>query len=253
MNCQEVMSLLHPLIDGELAESDENKLKAHMHQCPDCRTEFEWVRALQNKIKQIGIVTAPHALRANILSKISEDTSKSSNNWVNFKGLLKPFTTHFGTALLGGMLVFVLMSQPFTAKPNHLEIFDAHIRSLASEQLVAVNSSDQHTVKPWFAGKINFSPDVPDIKDSGFTLLGGRLDELYSKNVAVLVYLRRKHKINVFITPLEVKQGEQPTRWQHHGYNAVLWQDKRFAFAAISDLSAHELDEFAKSMRIAAH
>jgi anti-sigma factor RsiW len=117
--------------------------------------------------------------------------------------------------------------------------------------LVAVTSSDQHTVKPWFAGKVKFSPYVPDLKDNGFILLGGRVDDLQGKKVAVLIYLRNKHKINVFISPKITKNTAHSRQWHSKGYNVVYWSDEVFSYSAISDLSMQGLKLFSGALTTA--
>ena len=122
------------------------------------------------------------------------------------------------------------------------------MNSLTGNNLIAVTSSDQHTVKPWFAGKVKFSPPVPDLKDRGYVLLGGRVDQLHNKSVAVLIYLRDKHKINVFISPISSNKETENRQWSHNGYNVVFWRDETFTYSVISDLSPQGLELFAKIM-----
>ena len=109
-----------------------------------------------------------------------------------------------------------------------------------------MKSNNQHTVKPWFAGKVKFSPYVPDLKDSGFILLGGRVDHLQDKKTEVLIYLRNKHKINVFISPNTTKDTARG-QWHTNGYNTAYWSDDTFSYSAISDLSIRGLERFSEA------
>jgi anti-sigma factor RsiW len=134
---------------------------------------------------------------------------------------------------------------PFTAA----EMIDAHIRSLQPGHLTDVASSDQHTVKPWFDGKLDFAPPVKDFSDEGFPLIGGRLDVLGGRNVAALVYARRKHFVNVFVLP--TKEPDTPIHppGSRQGFNWVHWRYKGMEFCAVSDVSDSDLHELAQLIR----
>jgi anti-sigma factor RsiW len=123
------------------------------------------------------------------------------------------------------------------------------MRSLLAAQLVDVVSTDQHTVKPWFDGKIDFAPEVRDLSSSGFPLVGGRLDYLDGKTVAALVYHRNKHPINLFITPAPPNRNTSPTPATRRGYNIFSWTNNGMDYWAVSDLNQAELREFAELVR----
>jgi anti-sigma factor RsiW len=131
---------------------------------------------------------------------------------------------------------------PFTAA----ELIDAHIRSLQPGHLTDVASTDQHTVKPWFNGKLDFAPPVKDFSDDGFPLIGGRLDVLGGQNVAVLVYARRKHFINVFVLP--TKEPDTPIHppGLRQGYQWLHWRHQGMEYCAVSDVSVADLHELAQ-------
>jgi anti-sigma factor RsiW len=131
---------------------------------------------------------------------------------------------------------------PFTAA----ELIDAHIRSLQPGHLTDVASTDQHTVKPWFNGKLDFAPPVKDYADEGFSLIGGRLDVLAGRNVAVLVYARRKHYINVFVLP--TKEPDTPIHppGLRQGYQWLHWRHQGMEYCAVSDVSVADLHELAQ-------
>jgi len=267
MKCSEVIALLDPLIDGELTGQDQTNLTAHINQCTSCKSELADMRRLQNDLKAATIFSAPDSLRVNILREIKEERihegslespSFWSMHWTSFKTLFNsvtaPAVTHLGAALLGAFIIFLTMNLSLeTSSPDTLraELFDAHMNSLIDNNLIAVTSSDQHTVKPWFAGKVKYSPHVPDLKGSGFVLLGGRVDQLHNKTIAVLIYLRDKHKINVFISPITSNKEIENRQWSHNGYHVVSWHDETFTYSAISDLSAQGLALFAKAMATA--
>ena len=259
MECNEVIALLDSLIDGELTGNDEANLTAHVAKCSSCKAELADMRKLQNDLKGVTTFSAPDSLRVNIQQRINEESLESGSFWSVTKAKIKslfspianPFFTHAGAALFGAFLVFVVIQQPFKTNTLQSEIFNAHINSLVGDDLIAVKSNDQHTVKPWFAGKVKFSPSVPDLKDSGFILLGGRVDHLKSKNVAVLIYLKNKHKINVFISPKITANSAHSGQWHSQGYNTVYWSDEEFSYSAISDLSMQSLKLFSETLTTA--
>src|SRR5579871_939360 len=114
-----------------------------------------------------------------------------------------------------------------------------------ANHLTDVPSTDQHTVKPWFNGKLDFSPQVKEVE--GFVLTGGRLDYLNGRQVAAVVYRRRQHIINLFIWPAPGERSEQSSASQ--GYNTITWTRGGMSYAAVSDLNAKELAEFVRLIR----
>jgi anti-sigma factor RsiW len=117
-----------------------------------------------------------------------------------------------------------------------------HIRSLIGTHLVDVPSSDQHTVKPWFAGKLDFSPEVKNFETDGFPLVGGRVEYLAGRRVAALVFRRRQHVINVFTWPAGSARAGGEVRLARDGYNLLQWTDGPMTYWAASDVSARDLD-----------
>lgn len=160
--------------------------------------------------------------------------------------------THAAAALAGGVVLYSLLAPtPDPAMPGEA-ILAAHVRSLMDQNITQVTSEDKHTVAPWFAGKIEFAPKVRDLGSQGFKLVGGRVDYLRDTKVAALVYLRRKHQINLFVTPggTGTEDGAADmAHWSRNGYNVVGWRDKDFRYWAISDLSAEELETFSNLVK----
>jgi anti-sigma factor RsiW len=131
------------------------------------------------------------------------------------------------------------------------ELVSAHIRSLMADHLVDVATSDQHTVKPWFSGKIDFAPPVADFTASGFPLVGGRVDYIGGRPVAVLVYKTRQHLVNVFVWPADGEGDEEPRLLAREGYHLLQWQQSGLTFWAVSDVTPDDLQRLAQLFRTA--
>jgi anti-sigma factor RsiW len=131
------------------------------------------------------------------------------------------------------------------------QLISAHVRSLMASHLMDVPSTDQHTVKPWFTGKLDFAPPVVDLAPAGFPLIGGRLDYLQDRPVAALVYQRRGHVINVFVMPAHDARPTSLASAVHNGYQVVEWQKAGMHLWAVSDISRDEMATFAQAMKAA--
>ncbi len=144
---------------------------------------------------------------------------------------------------------FLFINAPSQALILQDEIMASHVRSMMADRLTEVLTSDQHTVKPWFNGKIDFSPPVSDLAKDGFPLVGGRVDYSGGRTVATLVYRRHGHVINLFVWPA-ASAGQTTT--EHDGYNMVQWSEGGLTFWAISDVAAGDLADFESLFRSAA-
>ena len=131
------------------------------------------------------------------------------------------------------------------------EVVSAHLRSLQAQHLIDVQSSDQHTVKPWFNGRLDVAPPVADLTAQGFTLLGGRLDYVDAKPAAVIVYRRRVHIINLFCAPAPGSGDRAATMESLHGFNVRRWRENGLSLWAVSDINAEELAEFGEKFETA--
>jgi len=243
MNCDEVLNLLDPLVDHELPDKEQDAVRLHLGQCPACQRELHQLDELRKKMKQVPRYAVPEQLTNGLTERISVAANRSAPA-VSWNRWMKPVTTHIAAALVGGVFLYgVIQPWPDTTSPAR-EITAAHVRSLMDKRLTQVRTGNPHKVAPWFAGKIDYAPAVSDLSTKGFPLLGGRVDYLQERKVAALVYLRREHKINLFVVPVTDKQTPKAARWNRNGYNIVGWRQNDFMYWAVSDLNQEELIAF---------
>lgn len=242
MNCPEARSLLHPFIDDELDFVRTLEIERHGQSCPECTRAIEGQRALRATLKRDEFrFPAPAGLRRDIRSALrseSEPAARRSPNVFRWLAFVTPVVAVLAVVLLAPMWIGASRDARLAD-----EITAGHVRSLMAGHLMDVASTDQHTVKPWFTGKIDFTPPVRDF--DAFPLAGGRLDYVDGHPAAALVYHRAKHDINVFIWPA-MGNGSTPVKaFARRGFNLVHWSNGGMEFWAVSDLNAAELGEFA--------
>jgi anti-sigma factor RsiW len=243
MNCQEVIPLVHAYADGELDLVRVLEAEKHLTGCPSCSLAYENVRGLKLAVQSSHhYFNAPAGLRRRVLNTIrgrEGSVRRSSPDWWEMFRMLIPAA---GIALLALLLLPVTSSRSLE-KQLEDEVVSCHVRSLMLDHKTDVASSDKHTVKPWFQGKLDFSPPVNDLADHGVPLVGGRLDYLQGRPVAALVYQRRQHLINLFIWPA----AGSPISDQfmvRQGYNLIHWTKAGMTFWAVSDLNRTDLAGF---------
>lgn len=229
MNCHDVEGLLGAYADGELDVVRSLDTEAHLRECPDCATALDRLEAVRSAVARAPYYSAPPDLRRKLARRV-EPRWEWRGQWAAMAA----------AACLALAAVGVWRFAP--APGVEREVVAAHVRSLQAEHLMDVPSSDRHTVKPWFAGKLDFAPEVPDLSAQGFTLVGGRLDYLGGRAVAAIVYRRRQHVINVFTWP-SARRDESPRSDTIQGYHVVYWVRNGMAWWAVSDLAPNELAE----------
>ena len=243
MTCDEARVLLHALLDGELDAGHTREVETHVAGCPRCAAELSQFREMRGTLSDANLrFTAPTALRSRIEAALPEPVVRAPGP--SRRSLLKGFA--FGTALSAAAAASVLFVVVRSDQDQLIlgEIVSAHLRSLQAERLTDVPSSDQHTVKPWFSGKLAVAPPVADLTAQGFTLLGGRLDYIDGKPVAALVYRRRAHIINLFVAMAASLERGAARHETVQGFNIRRWNEHGLRFIAISDVSADELADF---------
>jgi mycothiol system anti-sigma-R factor len=254
MNCRDARDLLYAYADNELDALTSRDLEAHLIECPGCQSAFEADRAVKRTIANLSVLRpAPSVLRERLLAIDVRPESAGSAGIVSPKSRgARPWSVWPIVSIAASLLVTVgaiwtvYHREMSTPERDGVAILDAHLRSMQLDShLVDVLSTDQHTVKPWFDGKLDFAPPVQDFKDQGFALIGGRLDRLHNRAVAALVYRRYKHLINVFIWP----EDSADTRMQLNGYNLARFSKNGMTFWLISDVNADDLQNFATLLR----
>lgn len=244
MNCQQAQPLIGPYADGELEAAAILELEKHIHDCPACALEWRNLQSLKNTLKQDALYfSAPTDLRRRIKAELPSPRRAVPRRSVwNWNWLTTATSGAFAVCL--ALLLLVTQTRPSPEQQLEQEIVSGHVRSLLGSHVLDVASTDQHTVKPWFNGKVDFSPPVKDLAAEGFPLTGGRLDYLRGRTVAALVFQRHKHIINLFVWPAKEADSKPAPIKPSQGYNLIHWSQGGMVFWAVSDLNSKELMEF---------
>lgn len=237
--CVDQELMLGGLVDNELDAANVAMVEAHVARCDGCREELERLRALRNLLKADGVrYTSSESLSRRIAALPELVAPRAAND----NRLLR----WLGSALVGAAaasLAMVTLLPPGADAVMDQEIVSSHVRSLQPGHLTDVQTTDQHIVKPWFNGKIDFSPPVPELADVGFPLAGGRLDSINGKTVAAIVYHRRLHTVNLYVWP--AKDAAERS-FVKDGFAVKEWSRNGLRYAAVSDIPAPELQQFHK-------
>ena len=262
MEHSEIMELLPAYVDEELGIAETRTIQRHLETCADCRREYEEQTALSKRIrKETAYFNAPPDLAGRIGRALQQDKPSPAGvrGVPRVPGFLARWNlswlqvgTAMATLLVAVWSAGLYLSLPTTDDRITEEAISNHVRSLQADHLTDVASTDQHTVKPWFNGKLNFAPTVIDLAPQGFVLEGGRLDYLDGHSVAALIYRRQKHPINLYIWPANGKDTG-PKAESSRGYHVVRWTSDEMHYWAVSDVEEGELLKFSGILRLATH
>jgi anti-sigma factor RsiW len=243
--CEFSRTTVHGYIDGELDAVRAAEFERHLEGCAQCRAVSEQVESLRAQLRGSNLYEhAPARLREQVRAQLLEagGEKRGSASWRRWF-----FVPAFGVAAVAvAFWLALFLVQPHTQTHSEqiaAELIDAHVRSLQPGHLTDVLSTDQHTVKPWFDGKLDFIPPVADYSDKGFSLTGGRLDVVDGHNVAVLVYARAKHVVNVFVWPARSAETTVDSSGSRQGYNWILWQSGDMRFGIVYDAAPTSLTQ----------
>lgn len=243
MNCDDCIAQLAAFHDGELDDSPCSAVEAHLAECEHCMARRDELARTSHLLQEALVHhAAPDILRARIANALARERSAGSplpsrHRW---SALAAAGLT---IALLSSGGTFALMQSHARTAATADAVLASHVRSLMPGHLIDVASTDQHNVKPWFNGRVDFSPRVPALDSIGFSLVGGRLDYVADRAVTAVVYKRRQHVINVYAWPATGVDAA-PTTSGSHGYNLVRWRLDGFDYWAASDLNSTELSQF---------
>jgi anti-sigma factor RsiW len=240
VSCELANTTVHGYFDGELDAVRAAEFEHHLQACNECSASLGKLESLHRRMQQAQLYeTASPRLRQQIRTQLAGDAdrARSPRRWY--------VVPVFAAAVMAAVFwLAISLVQPHTHSAQiAAELVDAHIRSLQPGHLMDVQSTDQHTVKPWFDGKIDFIPPVADYAEQGFPLLGGRLDVGDGRTVAAVVYGRRKHLINLFVWPDKSTSAGFASSGSNRGYNWLMWHTADMRFCLVSDVSAGDLQQ----------
>jgi len=240
--CGDQQLLLGALADDELDAANVALVEAHVARCADCREELERLQALSAIVRTNGVrYEAPGGFSTRIAGMPEIAVTRSRNDNSIFRWAAPGLA-----GALAASLAMVVLVNPGENSIVDQEIVSSHVRSLQPGHLTDVETTNQHIVKPWFNGRIEFSPPVPELARQGFPLAGGRLDSLDGRTVAAIVYRRRLHAVNLYVWPAP---NSVERSFAKGGFTVTEWSNSGLRFAAVSDIPGGELEQFETEFR----
>jgi anti-sigma factor RsiW len=251
MRCEEVQDLASAWLDDELSEARARAVADHEACCEACHAYIADLRLLADHMTRMGREPAPPGLEERIRVTLAEETGaeETGGSVVPFaaprrwQGFVQYATSLAAVCLLSVFGTWAVVRQPDTVPGTQHDVVAAHVRSLLQNSTIQVPSSDSHTVRPWFAGKVEFAPPVKDLTAEGFPLVGGRLDYVDGHRVATLVYRHGLHTISVFVWPEASASSGARAPAQVEGLNVLSWSKDGMVWWAVSDMEPAELKE----------
>jgi mycothiol system anti-sigma-R factor len=242
MDCTDIRNRLHAYLDQELDLPSAIEVDRHLASCEACKRAYAEETSLRSALRSHATYhDAPAGLAQRIRARVRpKEERKPGFRWHQWFPMGAAVAA---TALLSwtAAIQYVSVSEEESTGER---VIAGHARSVVTGHLADVASSDQHSVKPWLSSRLDYSPPVTDLAGAGFPLVGGRLDYLDQRPVAVLVYRHREHMINLFVWPLEGARAQAAHSLAKRGYNVLHWNDAGMAFWAVSDLNAAEMRDF---------
>ncbi len=245
MNETHLGDALHAYLDNELSVERALEARSHLNSCPSCRRELSHMRQLHEVLQRS---LAPSEPSAAFLRTLQQSVRKADPGRWRRRLARAAWATG---PLVAAILLVSFALQPARRPSSDLtgDVVAAHLRSLQAAHLTDVASSDRHTVKPWFQGKLPYSPPVLDFSGQGFTLQGGRLDYVGSQEVAALVYRSGQHTINALVWPASGETDAVPRVETRAGFRALHWVSEGMAWWLVSDIGEADLQQLASLLR----
>jgi anti-sigma factor RsiW len=247
MTCDEAEILLHALIDGELDAGHARDVEDHIAGCSNCAAQLKAYREMSQAIAGAGVrYTAPAELRQRIEASLPQPRMQIKPQTLapNRRSVLRGFAMGSAVSAIAATGLVAIVLRNDDQQRIMSEVVSAHLRSLQAGHLTDVVSTDQHTVKPWFNGRLDVSPPVIDLTSQGFTLIGGRLDYIDARAIGAIVYRRRQHIINLFVAQTSNTESRAAKIETIQGFNIRYWSDRGLNYWAVSDIGVDELAEF---------
>jgi len=245
MDCPTCEAMVDAYLDGELSAGESVEFERALEACPDCRRRLEAARTMSGMLRDLPAEPAPDLLRARIERELRAIAATSPSNLrrasFRWAALAASLVVAVGIGWLGGTLAG-------KGGRETDELVAGYLRIAMSEHAVDVASSDRHTVKPWFAGRVDYSPPVYDLTAQGFPLVGGRVDVIDGRKVAVLVYRRNQHRVALTLWPTSSTGDASPKVAQRDGFALADWRHAGFEMRAVSDLAPGEIKSFAAAI-----
>ena len=245
MTCNELKTYIDGYVDGELDLVRSMEVERHAEACDRCTSELQSLAALRTSMQSANMrFQAPGQLRA----RVRAEGQGKSRTWAfgQFRWAPLAYAVLLLLVFSGSLLLWRSAAQRETLAD---QVVSNHVRSLMASHLYDVESTDQHTVKPWFHGKLDFAPPVQDFAAQGYPLVGGRLDVLDGHPVAAIIYQRRQHPINYFVWPASGSESSRPRNLTENGYNLIHWKSQGMEHWVISDLNDNELRVLAQLLQ----
>lgn len=240
MDCPTCEVMVDAYVDGELSAGESAAFELALEVCPECRRRLTAARALSGLLRDLPVEPAPDLLRARVDRELRRIAGRSRER-IRWAAMVASLIVAVGIGWLGGSLTGQGARQSD-------ELIAGYLRVAMAETPVDIASSDRHTVKPWFAGRIDYAPPVHDLTADGFPLIGGRLDVVDGRKVAVLVYRRNQHRVVLTLWPAASLANTAPGVDERDGFALAGWRHAGFEMRAISDLAPAEMASFARSV-----
>jgi anti-sigma factor RsiW len=248
MDCPTCEAMVDAYVDGELTAVDSVAFERALEECPECRKRLDSARAMSALLRELPAEPAPDLLRARVereLRTIAGQPRERMRQRAYWSALAASVIVALGLGWLGGTLTGQWLGQDGRESDS---LIASYLRAAMAEHTVDVASSDRHAVKPWYAGRLDYAPPVHDLTTVGFPLLGGRLDIVDGRKVAVLVYRRNQHKLALSLWPATASGNSAPRVSERDGFAIAEWRRGGFEFRAVSDVAPAEMTSFAASL-----